>query len=464
MRIKDEIKRIGYFWLPNKPERKIPGTLSVAKSGDIDLELAGILEEGSDFIRIDIKIDRIIGHVEKDGDITLDNCFYREKNISPGGISKSLICANKLFSGVAFKQGQDVLINSMRFSIEGIDDWIGISGINVENDFEKRTSIITYNPPKEIIIELRDNIQLIITYSYNLPGLPSNKEAKISQKLFFKLVSKEERKLKEFMSIAYKITTFLCFAIGEMVCIESMRVTNDNLCRTESDGNKYEIPYNVYFASTHYSTTAPKIDIHRLLFKYSQIKDSFERVINNWINAYDKFEQSFYLYFSTKMGDHKYVEGKFLALAQGLEAYHRRISTEKLMDEEQYSILVSSIIDNCPDKHKEWITGRLMHGNEISFRNRIKRIIEPFKDLIGTAKERNKLISLIVDTRNYFTHLDKALASRAASGEKLWILYNKIELIFQLQFMNILGFNTESINQLVKSNYQMTQKLKESMI
>ena len=39
MRIKEEFKRSGDFWLPSEPDRKVHGTLSISDGGTIELEL-----------------------------------------------------------------------------------------------------------------------------------------------------------------------------------------------------------------------------------------------------------------------------------------------------------------------------------------------------------------------------------------------------------------------------------------
>ena len=36
MRIKEELKRSGYFWLPSEPDEKLPGTLSISDGGFIE--------------------------------------------------------------------------------------------------------------------------------------------------------------------------------------------------------------------------------------------------------------------------------------------------------------------------------------------------------------------------------------------------------------------------------------------
>ena len=44
MRIKEEFKRSGAFWLPSSPENQIHGTLSISDGGDVKLELTQPLD------------------------------------------------------------------------------------------------------------------------------------------------------------------------------------------------------------------------------------------------------------------------------------------------------------------------------------------------------------------------------------------------------------------------------------
>ena len=38
-----------------------------------------------------------------------------------------------------------------------------------------------------------------------------------------------------------------------------------------------------------------------------------------------------------------------------IETYHRRLSTEKLMNDSEFSELCRIVIENCPEDHKEWL-------------------------------------------------------------------------------------------------------------
>jgi hypothetical protein len=217
----------------------------------------------------------------------------------------------------------------------------------------------------------------------------------------------------------------------------------------------------VYYPSLPFSEEAPKIDHHRMLFRFGHIRGNAETIINNWLNAYSIIRPALGLYFSAVTGTHKYLDGKFLALAQGLETYHRRTSSESLMERDKFRKLVASLLCLCPKVHRKWLRGRLLHGNEINLGQRIKKIIEPYKSYLGNSKERNKLIRSVVNTRNYLTHYSEELEKESAKGVDLWVVCQKMEAIFQLHLLQQLGFSEPEIQEILTNNYKLKQKFNE---
>lgn len=129
------------------------------------------------------------------------------------------------------------------------------------------------------------------------------------------------------------------------------------------------------------------------------------------------------------------------------------------MENDAFESLVSTILESCPKEHIDWLQGRLMHGNEINLGKRLKRIIEPFKEHLGSSKERNKLLRQIVNTRNYLTHYNEDLEHEMAKGRELWLLCLKMEAIFNLHFLNIIGFTTDEIEQVIENSESLKRKL-----
>ncbi len=430
MRIKEEFKKLGYFWLPSAPDRVIAGILSISDGGNIELEAIGLFDDGEIFLSDELKpIGRIVGHIEEDGLVTLDDCYYKTGKMNFGGISKSLIHVGIVFTGVQYDESPLPLFDTLTFSMEGIDEWVGISGIGVDYQLDERTATISYQSPENISLNLNDGMQLLITFDCTVPLSPIIKEARIGQKTYFTLISREARELNDFISVIHKITHFLCFAIDQTVSLDSMSATSDNVRRNIGDGTTESSPINIYFSSRPYSTDEPKIQQHNMLFGFGKIQSDVEKKIKNWIKAYEETDPAFDLYFSAKTGGQSYLDDKFLTLARGLEAYHKRKFDERFVPLDQ----------------------------------RIKCIIEPFKEILGNEENRRNLICKIIDTRNDLTHSNLDLISQTAEDRDLWTLYLKTELIFQLLLLWSIGFSLEDINSVVANCGQLQWKLNQQL-
>lgn len=463
MRVNEEIKVSGFFWLPSNPQKQIAGELTISDGGNIELETTGFFEGSNTKTINQFELNRIVGKVDQYGFVTLDDCLYLNKKIF-STVSKSKVHVSKALTGVAFGEGEEILLNSFCFSVDGIDEWVGLSGINVQSNFEKRTSVISFSEPEQHSFALDNGMKLLITYSYSLPGFPVIKEAKITQKAYFKLVKDELCSLDEFAKIAHQITTLLCFAIDETVSIGPVIATSSEIKREWGNGKTSSLEMSLFYSSLTYIKRTPKITLKEMLFRYENINERAQSVFNNWLFGYERYDAALNLYFSTKTGAHKYWDSKFLALVQGLEAYHRRVSNEKVMKEEVFSSLIKTLINNCPSEKRKWVAEKSKYWNELSFRSRIKKIIQPFKDYFGNNKEQKKLIDSIVNTRNYLTHYDTSLKSKAAKKEKLWVLCQKTEAIFQLLLLKELGFTLDEIEKITVKNWNLNYKLNELLL
>ena len=430
MRIKEEFKGLGYFWLPSAPNRVLPGILSISDGGNIELEALGLFDDGEIFLNDELRpIGRIVGHIEDNRLVTLNDCYYKTGTMNFGGISKSLIHVGIAFTGVQYDENTLPLFNTLAFSIDGIDEWVGISGINVDYQLEEHTSTISYQPPENIPLHLGDGMQLSIAFGWTAPGFPIIKEARITQKAYFQLVSQEARELDDFISVVRKITHFLCFTIDQTVSLDSMSATSDDLRRDIGDGTTKPIPINIYYPSRPYSEDEPKIRQHDMLFGFGRIQSDVQKKIKNWIEAYEETYPAFDLYFSARTGEQSYLDDKFLTLARGLEAYHKRKFDE----------------------------------GSVPLDQRIKCIIEPFKTVIGDEAKQNDLINKIAQKRNDLTHSNLDLDPQTADNKDLWTLYLKIELLFQLRLLWSIGFNLEDINSIVANCGQLQWKLNQQL-
>ena len=460
MRLSEKFEKSGYFWLPIEQEEKLPGTLKISESGEAELEILGVFGDQGKIFNEETKIERINGVIENGKLVTLDNCFYKKRSISFGGISKSIVCVNFVFIGVQYGEEEKARFSSLKFSVEGLDEWLSVSGIKTEYDWESKSASINFRPPEEIPIKLTENIDLLFTFGWTLPSSGNVTEAKITQKAYIKLVLKELVLLQDFISLAFKLNNFLCFAVDKIVTIDSVVAYSYELKQKLKDHKEYEVPIEIYYPTLPFSETIPKVQRHTMLLRYGDVADNIQEILVRWLDAYKRIEPAFNLYFASKSGAHRYINGKFLSLAQGIETFHRRTSDETYMSGTEFNNIIETLVAACPEEKRRWLEDRLKYSNELSLRKRLKQILDPFGSLFGSSRERKTLINRIVTTRNYLTHYDKNLKKEAYSGLHLWDVCLKMECLFQLRLLKEIGFSEHHIMTIAKENYQLSQKLR----
>ena len=455
VRLSEPFEKSGYFWLPGKTENRLPGVLRIAETGQATLEVIGIFGDTVAALNeTSPALGRIVGVIESGDLVTLERCFYKKGNISLGGISKSTIYANFVLSGVQYDEGEPITFSKFNFSVEGLDEWLMVSGLRVEHNWDDRSVSIHFTPPKEIELQLPDGIGLAFTFDWTLPGAPIVTEAKITQKAYISLTSESLRSIDDFLAVVFKINNFLCLATDEIVSLDSATAYSHKITRS-----MHEVPIKVYYQSIPLSEMKPKVQWHGMLFRHRDIATQLEPILNNWLNNYETSEPAFNLYFASKSGAHRYLEGRFLSLAQGIETLHRRNSQKTLMVESEFNDLVAAVIKSCPRDKQECLKTKIEYANELPLRQRLRQMLEPFMELYGDSKQRKHFIGKVIDTRNYLTHYDARLSQQAAGGEELWKLCMKLEGLFQLHFLRLIGLNGESINTLVKENHALRSKL-----
>ncbi len=440
---------------------RLPGTLYVSESCEITLEILGVFGDPVAALTEPDTLSRIVGLIRSEY-ITLDSCAYKNKNIRFGGISKSIITARFAFLGVAYDNKEAITFSKLAFSVEGLDEWLAITGIKLALNSDDMSASIQYARPKDIPLQLPDDIGLTFSFGYSMSGGGTEfKEAKISQQASILLLSKTEKSLEGFLSLVFKINNFLCFAIDKTVSLDSVIGFSQHLTRDREDGKAQQLPVQIYYGSIPYAEAKPKIYWSNMLFRYDQVKQGLEELLNKWLANYETSEPAFNLYFAYKSGAQRYIDGRFLSLAQGIETLHRRNSTKTLMPPAEFKQLVQTVLRNCPSENKQWLNARIAYGNELPLRQRLTEMIEPFRSLYGTEEERMAFVGNVLDTRNYLTHYDDKLSSKAATGVLLWQLCMKLEVLFQLHFLRLMGLPETLIKTLATENESIKWKLRQ---
>lgn len=76
----------------------------------------------------------------------------------------------------------------------------------------------------------------------------------------------------------------------------------------------------------------------------------------------------------------------------------------------------------------------------------------------GLSKSLLRVERAFTDTRNYLTHYNPSKELKAAKDWELEIICLKIEVLFQLHFLQLIGFSREQIDSIVVNSSQLKRK------
>ena len=416
MIVENRFSTLGYFWFPSFKQDKFYGKLIIENNGKVTLEVFGSFNKTlHSYFNDNKEIKRILGETEK-GYVTLEKCFVISSSHKiDKSISKNKIYVTTLFSNNQYEEDENILFNIFSFSVDGLNEWLNIRKIKtIKNTIESEgNQNYIFNLNEKLKLEFRISVSISSEYY----------ESSMKQSSRIELISDEKKPFEYFIQNAEKIVKFLSFGIDKSINIKDVIVMDNDIYNIFED-KKFPIEIEVYSQIIYFVKDVPKIESYTMLFQYTDIEDSFEQKINNWIEAYNNIESALNLFFSIRYNSNQYLESQFLFLAQALETYHRQ----------------------------------LYHSNK-NFKVRIEELLIRFKKYIGTDDEVKSLVENIKITRNYYTHYEKKLLDKGVtSSNKLIYLIKKIEGILQLLILTQIGFNDIEIENIFNRNNRLKDK------
>jgi len=435
MKVSEKREFVGEFYLPRNPGHKIPGTLKIGLNGEVRLETFGNFEP---FPKNETQryLSLINGEVTDVGRVALIDCCYRSESVPlDGSPKKAIIDARYALCNlyVAYENREEIKFDTLHFSVEHLRKWFNFAGTNSQQRSTKhgsdmkelldivgttmtgddRTEKFTINniPQKSIIENLDDGIKLQFVLDANL--FRSVDEVKITQNAFIKITSDRPRPLSYFTDLVGKTNTFLCLAIGEIVCIKDVVVPKDGQHPT----------VQIYYQSFVRAEKYQERNFSGALCQFQDIEENFPAIFNDWIKNYELTRPTYSLYLSCRMERVKSLEIAFLSLVQALENLHE--------------------------------AGRELYGwpKNNGLEGKLKKLIFTFEDLIPRDQVDvwNEITENAVGVRNYLTHYNKPeFKEKSENLSVIDALYRNLEAMIQLHFLKQIGFSNQKIASILK--------------
>lgn len=449
MKMTNPIESSGYFYIPEMATEKLPGTLRISTHGEVTLDITYLspkVDPRKIIFGVNPKegeyVESIIGDIERGRKydvVSMRRCrcikWHSSFDLSGGGMSISLtFLAQICFIGAKYYTDTEVSFSEIAFSVKGINEWIGsrVAVMPISKGNNPMSGIsVTCTPPDPIKIHLYNDMQLEFHARWSGPLSSFVHKAEISQYWFARLICNKTRPVEELLDIVSRIRNFLYFAIDEITYLEFIHGYSSAHKIIYGTDRKTEMKtIKIYYKSSPVAPTEAKSPWYHMTFSYGLIECSMERLINNWLIENERHHSSFNLYFDVRSGVYLHLETRFLSLVQGIEALHRKMRK-----------------------------GTVKSKNEIPLRYRLNSMLKEFSRFYGEKEEREEIAQSIVATRNYLTHYDDDLEEKSAKGQDLLSLHEKLEALFQLQILRLIGMDSNTISEIVENNRNILGKL-----
>jgi hypothetical protein len=441
----------GDWWLPDKPELKVKGTLDISQDNRAVLELMGALTEIGPGKPLEFRPEIILGISIGGTRITLHKCIQFHPTLNLGtGAKASSFYASMVFLGEHFNDSRELKFKALYVEFDGLDYWVGVSGFDIQEP-NSTTKVLTYRQPGPIQA-LINGLKVSILFE-GLPTIRTPKQVTIRQRTSIELRPKSEESFDDLLKLVFDIQNFLSLAFAQP--------TSPTRIYGQSDAHKLEINGQTIYPTIRiavHSTFSTK-EIGRVqgnsLITFRDVLGRFGLFLKNWLVKTELLEPVYGGYFAVVYNPQMYLHQKFLSFLNAIESYHRRRIANYELAEAEHLRRLTSILSTAPQEHRKWLERKLRYSNELTLRERLEQIIERYSFL--EFRDKGWFVNKVLDTRNYLTHYDPTLKGKSATNDELIEITRKLKVLNETVLLSELGLLPIEVERLIRHSdeYQL---------
>lgn len=419
----EKIIYTGYWFLPNKENDKVAGTLTYLPNEKIQLELLGSLEEYAhplDLFTDDNKsLDIIHGITSCGKKISLINCFsFASLNTNALSPVVKYKC-QYILVGYLLENIEDETFNSIMVHLPALNEWYPPKLIQRTIHFNPRGNKISKT---NISISNKDKNQetVCLDQEYKITiedsaGYSGGNKLLIEQKTYCKITGYNSK--KDFISLvakAYQFKSFLNLATLSTNTFTKISLIDDDYFQDIGNGDKYIKDIELLYVD---KIRNENIDIHKYLFTYNRINEFYSQTVRAWFSLGKDYAPIRNHLLDSITRKQTWKSTDFLIIIQALEGYHRRFIN--------------------------------IRANNL--KERIENLCNKFSD-ITRLNITNDDIKHTIKSRNYYSHFYKN-KDGVLDGLDLFRLSKKMRLLLICCILSLLGLPNSKIDYLIKECY-----------
>lgn len=432
----------GQFWRPDRPAVQVAGTVVFTANEGLVLDLDGLVEDVHKSFSGTSQFPLLLGTVDA-GPVTLLDALQRSFHF--GGVARSSYRCRFLLVGHHFDSREHVEARHMSLSFTGLEEWLGHAPFSWRAKPDRWPPQISYRhrPPAEVAFAVPE-VDATITFGSRL-NVESTRTTLGQESIALITIAPPARwSLEQFLERTMQLQALLRALMGHNVF-----VLRAEALVTERTRSAPPSGIAVYFGDRSRNSAPREAHAHEMPFTARALGRRMKSVLSRWFAAYDELGPVLNVFFGALYAPFTYSESEFLSLSQAVESFHRRrfggLFVSKTTYDKVYASLVNAIPRRLNADLAAALKGRLRYGNEVSLRSRIRDSLKKIGSEGGAlvANDAGVFVRRVTDTRNYLTHYDPSLKSRAATGVDLYWLTRRLERLMMLLLFRDMGIPTK---------------------
>lgn len=446
----------------------------------ITLELIGSFYE-----TFNVNLDHrptIFGFSEKGEWVTLLKCVPNQIRLNASGFNTCAYSTDRFYAGTQIIDDEkSAMLTGAAFSFTNLNAWMDFS--MMEYCFLQESGKIGCTANPEMVLAEAKTIEipsvgLVLTEDAERSLMyPSDfflqEKTEITVNKFYRFLPLGEKTVtpEKMLTNMHQLRRLMSFISGSAMYFTYVEFSLSNSSTGSIDGgaHKEKERCRVFFRQVGDIGQAEHLSPHTpgsILLKRSDIKEDLGQAINNWFLEGDKIGECINAYISDLYLP-AYMENRFLNIVRGIETYHRFFverasdnSTSTLRETEElsedYHKIIHYIMTEISEENQEYFLTRIRFTDEKSLRSRLNELLRMthpklVEQLFGDmpSAKRKKMVSKIIDTRNYYTHRDKRenYQNIADSLTELRLLTERLSILLQYFCLTYIGIDRDIVAQ-----------------
>lgn len=428
----------GEWWLPDQLEGTAPlhGTLTLSETSRASLTMKGTFNATRGAVYGDERYDypAIFGATATELVTVLHATRTGQTfNLGAAGARESERVSSS-WTVVGAHVSSDTLYTELRFRIPGLELWLDKSGItcslSADAPFVSVYQVVHDAEEQFFVPAIGATMGWAIAHSHST----NFSKISVTTSAYLRIGTTEPRDLDWFVSQLSKATTLLCFMAGTPMGPDQVDA--------KLAGSAQRVEILVALSKGVRCAFADRSDFYMLR---TAMKSDLGAVLAKWFELYDSLEAPSQLAQSVMSSTDLWLHVKFLSLMQALEGLHRATKPGLYMlpaDYESIRQTISNAIPSTIDSgHKDSLKARVKYGNEISLRKRMNALAmwldEPLRNAILGGD--GSIPGRWIDTRNYYTHWDKASKSEVLDGQQMYYANVRLQHLLRALYLQHVG-------------------------